>query len=123
MPVYRCNARIGRASHAARQRLFARHQTALRHYKNLFRSEQCEELAAARREAFYSEPLDQLGRVHDLINKGRAYLKKRLEDPELATPIGNATSRPTRSPICRQRSAEVEHQCIGLALDLGGDWR
>ncbi len=60
-------------------------QTALRQYTKLFRSEQGEELTAARREAVYSEALDQLGRVHDLINRGRAYLKKRLEDPELAT--------------------------------------
>ena len=59
-------------------------QTALRHYTKLFRSEAGEELSAAGREAVYSEALDQLGRLHALISKGRAYLQKRLEDPELA---------------------------------------
>ena len=59
-------------------------QTALRHYTKLFRSEQGDELTSAGREAIYSEALDQLGRLHALISKGRAYLQKRLEDPELA---------------------------------------
>jgi hypothetical protein len=59
-------------------------QTALRHYTKLFYSEHGNELTAAAREAVYSEALDQLGRLHALINKGRAYLQKRLEDPELA---------------------------------------
>ena len=59
-------------------------QTALRHYTKLFSSEQGDELTAAGREAVYSEALDQLGRLHALISKGRAYLQKRLEDPELA---------------------------------------
>jgi SWIM zinc finger len=59
-------------------------QTALRHYTKLFYSEQGEELTAAGREAIYSEALDQLGRLHALISKGRDYLQKRLEDPELA---------------------------------------
>jgi hypothetical protein len=59
-------------------------QTALRRYTTLFYSEQGEELPTAGREAIYSEALDQLGRLHALISKGRAYLQKRLEDPELA---------------------------------------
>ncbi len=40
--------------------------------------------SAARREAIYSEALDQLGRLHALIGKGRRYLQGRLEDPDLA---------------------------------------
>jgi hypothetical protein len=59
-------------------------QTALRHYTKLFYSEHGDELTSAAREAVYSEALDQLGRLHALIIKGRAYLQKRLDDPELA---------------------------------------
>ncbi len=59
-------------------------QAALRHYTKLFYSEQGEERTAAGREAVYSEALDQLGRLHALISKGRAYLQTRLDDPELA---------------------------------------
>ena len=59
-------------------------QTALRHYTKLFHAEHGGELSAAVREAVYSEALDQLGRLYALISKGRAYLKLRLEDPELA---------------------------------------
>jgi hypothetical protein len=59
-------------------------QTALRHYTKLFYSQQGEELTAAGREAVYSEALDQLGRLHALIGKGRAYLQRRLDDPNLA---------------------------------------
>ncbi|MBM4089300.1 MAG: SWIM zinc finger family protein [Planctomycetes bacterium] len=59
-------------------------QTALRNYTTLFRSEQGDELSAAGREAVYGEALDQLGRLYALIRRGRAYLQKRLEDPELA---------------------------------------
>ncbi len=59
-------------------------QTALRNYTRLFYSDEGDELTAAGREAIYSEALDQLGRLHALIGKGRAYLRARLEDPELA---------------------------------------
>jgi SWIM zinc finger len=59
-------------------------QTALRNYTKLFHSESGDELAAAGREAVYSEAIDQLGRLHSLISKGRAYLRTRLEDPDLA---------------------------------------
>ncbi|HYV35706.1 MAG TPA: SWIM zinc finger family protein [Gemmataceae bacterium] len=59
-------------------------QTALRHYTKLFYAEPGTELATTRREAIYSDALDQLGRLHALISKGRSYLQKRLEDPELA---------------------------------------
>jgi hypothetical protein len=59
-------------------------QTALRHYTKLFGSEQGEERTGPGREAVYSQALDQLGRLHALISKGRAYLQMRLDDPELA---------------------------------------
>ena len=59
-------------------------QTALRNYTRLFYSDQGDELNPAARESVYSEALDQLGRLHALINKGRAYLRKRIDDPELA---------------------------------------
>ncbi|NUQ62339.1 MAG: SWIM zinc finger family protein [Pirellulales bacterium] len=59
-------------------------QTALRNYTRLFYSADGDELTAARREAIYSEALDQLGRLYALIGKGRGYLQRRLEDPELA---------------------------------------
>jgi hypothetical protein len=59
-------------------------QMALRQYTKLFHSDQGTELTAAGREAIYSEALDELGRLHALISKGRAYLQKRLADPELA---------------------------------------
>jgi hypothetical protein len=59
-------------------------QRALRNYTKLFYSEGGDELTAAGREAVYSEALDQLGRLHALISKGRAYLRTRLEDPALA---------------------------------------
>jgi hypothetical protein len=59
-------------------------QSALRRYTKLFYSEGGEERTSAEREAVYSEALDQLGRLHSLIRKGRAYLQMRLDDPELA---------------------------------------
>lgn len=59
-------------------------QTALRNYTRLFYGEAGDDLSAAGREKVYSEALDQLGRLHALISKGRSYLQKRLEDPELA---------------------------------------
>ena len=34
-------------------------------------------------EAFYSEALDQLGRLHTLVRHGRTYLNRLLENPEL----------------------------------------
>ena len=59
-------------------------QAALRRYTTLFSTEHGEERSHAEREAGYSEALDQLGRLHALIRKGRAYLQMRLDDPELA---------------------------------------
>jgi hypothetical protein len=58
-------------------------QAALRRYTKLFYSELGEERTRAEREAVYSEALDQMGRLHALIRKGRAYLQARLDDPEL----------------------------------------
>lgn len=58
-------------------------QAALHHYTKLFYSDLGEEKSARQREAVYSEALDQLGRIHSLIKQGRAYLTRRLEDPEL----------------------------------------
>jgi hypothetical protein len=59
-------------------------QAALRRYTKLFYSEYGEERTGPGREAVYSDALDQLGRLHALISKGRAYLQQRLDDPELA---------------------------------------
>jgi hypothetical protein len=59
-------------------------QTALRAFTSLFYSPEGDELNSAGREAIYSEALDHLGRLHALISKGRAYLRRRLEDPDLA---------------------------------------
>ena len=42
-----------------------------------------DKLPASVREAMYSDALDQLGRLHSLVKQGRAYLEKRLSDPEL----------------------------------------
>lgn len=41
------------------------------------------DVSANKREAIYSEALDQLTRLHTLVKQGRAYLNKRLDDPEL----------------------------------------
>lgn len=59
-------------------------QAALHNYTKLFYTFGGEERPAAQREAIYSEALDQLGRLHSLVKQGRAYLTRRLEDPELA---------------------------------------
>ena len=44
-------------------------------------------------EAIYGEALDQLARLHSLVEQGRAYLEQRLEDPELK-PETETTSPP-----------------------------
>jgi hypothetical protein len=59
-------------------------QVALHNYTKLFRTADGEDRTAPQREAIYSEALDQLGRLHTLVRQGRAYLTRRLEDPELA---------------------------------------
>jgi hypothetical protein len=46
--------------------------------------------SAAQTERTHTEALDQLARLHAVIKQGRAYLKKRLEDPSLAVPTDTA---------------------------------
>lgn len=60
-------------------------QAALHRYTRLFADEPGAGTAkqAARGEAIYSEALDQLARLHALVRHGRAYLQKRLADPDL----------------------------------------
>ncbi|CAN5453398.1 hypothetical protein BH11PLA2_BH11PLA2_27650 [soil metagenome] len=59
-------------------------QGALLQYVELFNDDAAGfNATAARRERIYSEALDQLGRLHSLIKQGRAYLQKRLDDPNL----------------------------------------
>ncbi len=59
-------------------------QAALLNYTKLFSDEIGEfDRSSTKREAAFSEGLDQLGRLHTLVRQGRAYLTKRLEDPEL----------------------------------------
>jgi hypothetical protein len=62
-------------------------QAALHNYTKLFADEAGEfdrgGSAPSKREAIFSEALDQLGRLHTLVKQGRAYLTKRLEDPDL----------------------------------------
>jgi hypothetical protein len=60
-------------------------QAALHAYTTLFAGDdgQFADRPAAQREAEYSEALDQLSRLHALAKQGRAYLQRRLEDPDL----------------------------------------
>lgn len=60
-------------------------QAALHNFTRLFYGDAdlAEERSAKERESVYSEALDQLGRLHSLVKQGRAYLQKRLDDPEL----------------------------------------
>lgn len=60
-------------------------QAALHNYTKLFAGDDGKfaDRSAAQRERIYSEALDQLGRLHALVKQGRAYLHKRLDDPEL----------------------------------------
>lgn len=58
-------------------------QSALHRYTKLFYTDEATERTSAQREAIYSEALDQLGRLHAIVRQGRAYLQRRLEDPEL----------------------------------------
>jgi hypothetical protein len=60
-------------------------QAALYSYTKLFLTdgEFDADAPASKREAVYSEALDQLTRLHALIKQGRAYLGRQLEDPEL----------------------------------------
>ncbi|CAG0987289.1 hypothetical protein PHYC_02094 [Phycisphaerales bacterium] len=54
-------------------------QAALHRYTNLF----TETETSSPGEAVYSEALDHLARLHSLVKQGRAYLQRRLDDPDL----------------------------------------
>jgi hypothetical protein len=60
-------------------------QAALHSYTRLFSGDDGKfaEQSTAQRERIYSEALDQLSRLHALVKQGRAYLQRRLDDPEL----------------------------------------
>jgi hypothetical protein len=60
-------------------------QMALHAYTRLFAGDdgQFADQPAAQREAVYGEALDQLSRLHALVKQGRAYLRRRLDDPDL----------------------------------------
>ncbi len=59
-------------------------QAALHRYTKLFVEEPSTSTSpAALNETTYSEALDHLARLHALVKQGRAYLQRRLDDPEL----------------------------------------
>jgi hypothetical protein len=61
-------------------------QAALHRYTKLFGGDDGTfdaRTLAGRGEAMFSEALDQLSRLHSIVKQGRAYLQRRLEDPEL----------------------------------------
>ena len=61
-------------------------QAALHRYTKLFGDEagaKDPNVTAGRGEAIFSEALDQLSRLHSIVKQGRAYLQRRLDDPEL----------------------------------------
>src|SRR5262249_27345896 len=61
-------------------------QAALHNYTKLFADEAGEfdrGSVPSKREAVFSEALDQLGRLQTLVKQGRAYLTRRLEDADL----------------------------------------
>lgn len=61
-------------------------QAALHRYTKLFSGNDGKtdpKLTPGQSEAIFSEALDQLSRLHSIVKQGRAYLNRRLEDPEL----------------------------------------
>ena len=65
-------------------------QAALHRYTKLFGDDAGAidpKASAGRGEAIFSEALDQLSRLHSIVKQGRAYLQRRLEDPELKPEI------------------------------------
>ncbi|MSU77544.1 MAG: SWIM zinc finger family protein [Gemmataceae bacterium] len=60
-------------------------QAALHNYTRLFAVDDGSftDQPSQQRERIYSEALDQLSRLHALVKQGRAYLQRRLDDPEL----------------------------------------
>jgi SWIM zinc finger len=67
-------------------------RAALYRYLQLFADEagSFTDKPAAKAERVFSEALDQLARLHAIIKQGRAYLKRRLDDPSLALPTDTA---------------------------------
>jgi len=65
-------------------------QNALHAYTSLFSDDSGkfnDKISASVREAIYTDALEQLSRLNALIKHGRAYLEKRLDDPELKPEI------------------------------------
>ena len=59
-------------------------QAALHRYTKLFVEDESDpKVSTAKGEAIFSEALDQLSRLYSIVKQGRAYLQRRLEDPEL----------------------------------------
>jgi hypothetical protein len=62
-------------------------QAALHRYTKLFSDDDGvadpKAATASRGEAVFSEALDQLSRLHSIVKQGRAYLQRRLDDPDL----------------------------------------
>jgi uncharacterized Zn finger protein len=67
-------------------------RAALRRYTGLFTDEEGKfaQKPAGAVERIHTEALEQLARLHATIKQGRAYLTKRLEDPNLAVPTDTA---------------------------------
>jgi hypothetical protein len=63
-------------------------RAALYRYLQLFADEEGHfaDKPAAQAERIFSDALDQLARLHAIIKQGRAYLTKRLDDPNLSLP-------------------------------------
>lgn len=59
-------------------------QAALHDYTKLFAGGDGQLESAAAKELVFSESLDRLCRLNALVKQGRAYLQRRLDDPELA---------------------------------------
>src|SRR5688572_30157454 len=58
-------------------------QASLHRFTKLFGGDDGARVAAGQVESRFSEALDQLSRLHSIVKQGRAYLQRRLEDPEL----------------------------------------
>jgi hypothetical protein len=66
-------------------------QAALHRYTKLFSNEALDPKGPpSRGEAVFSEALDQLSRLHSIVKQGRAYLQRRLDDPELKPEVETA---------------------------------
>jgi hypothetical protein len=67
-------------------------QAALHRYTKLFSGDDgaIDPKATSRGESVFSEALDQLSRLHAIVKQGRAYLQRRLDDPELKPEVETA---------------------------------